>query len=664
MIDGAAPKPVAAAANPGANAEYTSHLLVEGWLRDRGVAFRVKPDADSLGRIVYVLKECPFNAGHGDPDSCIMQAPDGKMAAQCFHNSCRGRGWQEFKDAIGKPNANHYDPPMKTRGPKKKARKTRRSDPRPNSGPAAPPGPPSSFNLGPLDTEPSRRTIEGNKRQLRHVTDDALAAIHAGNTPPRIFQRGGLLTRVRIRAEDGAPSLEPLVDAALRGVLARFANWIKVRDTNDGQIIEDEAPPIEVVKDLAALPAWDQIPIIEGVIECPVFARDGTLVQTAGYHANARLWYQPAAGLQLDPVPEAPTRAEILWARDFLLVELLGDFPFKDEASRAHAVAAAILPFVRQLIDGPTPLHLLDAPVEGTGKTLLASAISLVSTGRDAETIPEADSDEEWRKRLTAILIEAPRFILLDNLNRTLDSGALAAALTTNFWKDRLLGHSKTVNLPNCAVWMASGNNTVLSREMIRRTLWCRLDAKVDAPWERMSFRHRNLLGWAKANRGKLITAVLTICQGWISAARPAGAETLGMFESWAEVVGGILQFAEIPGLLANASEFRRQRADRTSEWRAFVAAWWLKHGDGTVGVEDLFLLVIEEKLLNGELGDKGERSQRTRLGIALGKMLDRVFGDYRVAGAGVDHKQRQQYQLVPVQAQGPKTAEVQQWEA
>lgn len=34
-------------------------------------------------------------------------------------------------------------------------------------------------------------------------------------------------------------------------------------------------------------------------------------------------------------------------------------------------------PFVRDLIDGPTPLHLIEAPVAGTGKGLLASIAML-----------------------------------------------------------------------------------------------------------------------------------------------------------------------------------------------------------------------------------------------------------------------------------------------
>ena len=41
--------------------------------------------------------------------SCKNQA--GKLSATCMHNSCNGRGWKEFRDAIGKPDADHYDPP-------------------------------------------------------------------------------------------------------------------------------------------------------------------------------------------------------------------------------------------------------------------------------------------------------------------------------------------------------------------------------------------------------------------------------------------------------------------------------------------------------------------------------------------------------------------------
>jgi hypothetical protein len=489
-------------------------------------------------------------------------------------------------------------------------------------------------------------SIQGNKRQLRHVTEDALAALLARNNPPRVFQRGGVLTRLRIRIETGAPYLEPLTDHALRGVLGRVANWLHTRIVRREEIMEDDAPPMEVVNDLAALPGWDGIPPIEGIVEAPVITRQGVLIQVPGFYPEARLLYHPAAGLHVPSIPPIPTLSEIASARQLLLEELLGDFPFQDDASKAHALAALLIPFVRQLIDGPIPLHLLDAPVEGTGKTLLATVIAIVSTGREAEAVAEAASPEEWRKRITALLAEAPTFIFLDNLNRVLDAGALASALTTRIWRDRLLGISKTAILPNTSIWLASGNNTQMSREMIRRTVWCRLDAKVDAPWERQEFRHPNLISWAKSQRGPLVGAALTLVQAWIATGRPRGTQMLGMFESWAETMGGILEVAGVPGLLSNSREFRAKHADKVSEWRAFVTCWWQEYREQSVGVEEVFRLVTQQALLDSVLGDKGEKSQRTRLGLALGKAADRVFGDYCLERAGEDHKARQQYRL------------------
>ena len=495
--------------------------------------------------------------------------------------------------------------------------------------------------------------IQGNKRQLPAVTGDALEALRAANDPPTLFQRGNALTRLRTKADTGAPYLETLDENALRGLMARAATWTRVINTSKGEKEEAAPPPMDAVKDLMAIPGWDGIPIIDSVTECPVFGQDGALVGAPGYHPGARLWYAPAAGLDVLLVSDKPSQAEIDEARDLLLVDLIGDFPFKDEASKAHALAAVILPFVRRMIDGPTPLHLFDAPVEGTGKTLLVSCITIMASGREPEGFTESANDDEWRKRITAALEEGGTFMFIDNLNRILDTGALASVLTARTWKDRKLGFTKMLTLPNTAVWLASGNNTRLSRELIRRTVFCRLDAKVDAPWERKNFRHPNLLKWAKENREKLVRAALTLVRAWIAAGRPAGKQTLGMFESWVETVGGILDVAGLPGLLANAKEFRQNATDKVGEWRTFVAAWWQEHGDKMVGIAELFTLATEQKLLDSVLGDKKENSQRIRMGKAMGQAADRVFGEYRMERAGTDHKARQLYRLTQVQAQG-----------
>lgn len=45
----------------------------------------------------YILKECPFDAGHKDPDSMVFQHDNGALAFLCYHNSCSNYGWREFR---------------------------------------------------------------------------------------------------------------------------------------------------------------------------------------------------------------------------------------------------------------------------------------------------------------------------------------------------------------------------------------------------------------------------------------------------------------------------------------------------------------------------------------------------------------------------------------
>ena len=296
------------------------------------------------------------------------------------------------------------------------------------------------------------------------------------------------------------------------------------------------------------------------------------------------------------------------------------------------------------------PLHLIDAPTPGTGKGLLADMLTIPATGRSAEIMAEGRDDEEWRKRITAILIRAPGFILIDNVRRRVDSSALAAVLTAGHWTDRLLGQSKTVTLPVRAVWLATGNNVGLSNEMARRSVWIRLDARRDTPWTRTDFRHPQLGAWALEHRGRLIHACLTLIQAWLAAGRPAGTATLGSFETWATTIGGILAVAGVPGFLGNAHALYAQADEEVQMWRAFVLAWWDTHHQQEVGTEELYKLAIDETLLPEVLGDGGERSQRTKLGKALGRMRDRIIGPYRIVSEREDGKGRRLYRLEPTE--------------
>jgi hypothetical protein len=189
---------------------------------------------------------------------------------------------------------------------------------------------------------------------------------------------------------------------------------------------------------------------------------------------------------------------------------------------------------------------------------------------------------------------------------------------------------------------VATGNNPQFSNELARRLVRIRLDAHVDQPWLREGFRHADLLGWVRQNRARLVAACLTLGRAWIAAGRPRHRQTLGSFEAWAQTVGGILEVAGINGFLANLEEMYETADTEGATWRMFVTLWWERHGTAEVGTVDLHQVALEcEPPL--PLGDRGDRSQRTRLGKALGRMRDRIFtiGDLnvRIEAVGVRHK-------------------------
>jgi len=417
---------------------------------------------------------------------------------------------------------------------------------------------------------------------------------------------------------------------SMRHILARVALWVRIKRDDGGETRSIVLPPPHVVRDVLATPN-PPLPILARIVEAPTFAANGTLETEPGYHAASRSFYAPRPGFVLSALPDRPTPSDLERARELLCHGLLGDFPFVSPSEIAHAVALLLLPFIRELIDGPTPLHLIEKPSPGTGASLLVDILIYPILGRSIAAMTEGRDEDEWRKRITAKLRSGAPVLLIDNLRRRLDSAAVSAAITSTRWEDRLLGVSETIWLPVRCAWVATGNNPALSNEMTRRTVRIRLDARLDRPWLRTGFRHRNLRDWAREHRADLIWAALVMTRAWLAEGRPLGRRHLGMFEGWAEVVGGILDVAGVDGFLGNLDEFYAASDAEQAAWLAFLSRWWGHSGDRVVGASDLIEIALETEP-SLEIGDGNERSQRTRLGLMIAKARDR---QYRLATEG-----------------------------
>jgi hypothetical protein len=465
------------------------------------------------------------------------------------------------------------------------------------------------------------------------LPEQAFAEVVRLNAPdPELFQRGIALSRVRVD-EDGRPLIEPMTEASLKGHMASVMRWARKMVGNNGQVSYQPVQPQDaVVKHVMARKDWPGIPPLRDIIQAPIFAADGTLITTPGYHAKARLWYAPHQALEVT-VPTAPTAADLERAREWLVTDLLGDFPFDSEASKAHALAAILLPFVRELIHGPTPLHLFTAPTPGSGKGLLVDIGSLIATGRPASMVSMPRDDEEMRKRITAQLRRGVPMIVLDNITNKLDSAALCSALTATEWEDRILGVSEmSPRLPNRAVWAATANNPELSLDIARRTVTCRLDPGLERPWERQGFKHPDLRTWALTHRAELVSAALTLVQVWLVDGAPRLEHPpIGSFESWAEVMAGVLGTAEMEGFLVNYRDVYESVSQDVGDWLTFVEAWYETHGGQPMLVKALHDLARQRELLGDVLGDGTDMSQRTKLGNALTARKGRVFAGYQL---------------------------------
>lgn len=484
---------------------------------------------------------------------------------------------------------------------------------------------PSQKATSPSESNDRRPQIQVNDRLLDAVVADAWAAIRSANSPtPRLFRRDGQVVHLnRLRRQ---PQVEDLDEATLFGELAQVARWTRVT----AEDVKLSIPSKDAARVMLTSPSPD-LPVLESIITTPKFGADGSLILTPGYHSNAAVLYHPKQGFELPPVPEHPTPDQIAAARSLLLDDLLVDFPFKSESDRAHFIGALVLPFVRDMIDGCTPIHLMDAPSPGTGKGLLADILNIMAVGRGTPLTTMTKNEDEFRKKITACLIRGQPIIFIDNVSGGIDSGQLAAAITSETWSDRQLGQSRMVDLPNRAMWVITGNNLKLTDEIVRRTARIRLDAKMAKPWKRKVFKHKPLRTWAVKNRAELIHAVFVLIQAWLSAGRPTGREELASFEEWSAVIGGILEAAGIPGFLEHFEEFYEEADSDSQEWNQLAVAWRSKYGDDWISASEVLDLAISADILAVTIGDGSPRSQLIRLGKALSASRDKFFGDWQL---------------------------------
>jgi len=357
-----------------------------------------------------------------------------------------------------------------------------------------------------------------------------------------IYQRGGILVRTArlpvatdaggIQRAAGSLMILNVGTDILRLKLTEAARWERF-DKKSKKWVQTDAPSAvaQTLREAAGL--WEFTPRLNGIIEAPSLRSDGSVLDRPGYDIQSGLYLDPGTTL-FESIPSHPTLEAARTALEKLLAILEG-FPFVDAASLSVAIALLIGSPIRHAVRS-MPMTGITAPKPGSGKTLLASLAGYVATGRTPALISQAESPEEERKRLLALLLEGSAVTVIDNCERPITSDVLCTALTESEIRDRVLGSTRTVSVPTATVWICTGNNLRFDGDLSSRALLCRLDPKCERPEER-SFA-RNLHEDVPLRRAELVTAALTICRAYIVAGYPVvNAPTFGRFEQWSRLV-------------------------------------------------------------------------------------------------------------------------------
>ena len=374
-----------------------------------------------------------------------------------------------------------------------------------------------------------------------------------------------------------AGTMHNLNDSSLRyvvGGLVQFWGQKKVPNGGTVEVLRD--PPPAICSSVISLGNQRRLKPLMGVITAPTLRSDGSLLNKAGYDLKTELIYEPVG--DVPDIPMYPSKGQALQAINELW-KPFENFPFCGPVDRAVHLAALLTAAVRSSMT-LAPGFAYDAPVQGSGKTLLARCVGVLLSGTDPSVWPHTATrdDEEIRKRIFTVLRSGARVLIWDNVIGAFDSPSMASCMTSPMLTDRVLGQSISSTVPNRMMLILTGNNLTLQGEMPRRVLVCRIDPAVERPFS----RHFELepFGYCRANRQRMICAALTLIRAYLT----HGVENqlngrLASFEEWDECVRHSVSYANelMPGKFGDVMDsiVANQSADPELETLTiFLKAW------------------------------------------------------------------------------------------
>jgi len=390
----------------------------------------------------------------------------------------------------------------------------------------------AAFNAGRAYNRPTIRSVAGD---LPAIVDRAEEALLAADL--ELYQRGPCIVRpgivkvmTRRQNEVEARRLFEVGEQAMVEVMTSAAHWERF-DARAEEWVTIDAP-LKVARTYQQRCGHWKLPVITGLINSPTLRADGSVLARSGYDTQTGLLLE-TGGLVFPPIPSSLDHTSAVAAANIIL-SLIDKFPFATSADKSVALSAILTSCVRQSLR-TAPLHAFTAPVMGSGKSKLVDIACLIATGREAAVMSQGKTEEEFEKRIGALMLAGETMIPIDNCEAPLGGEYLCAVLTQTVARTRILGRSEAPELPTNTMITATGNNLRLTGDMTRRAVICRLDPQCERP-ELREF-DRDPIAEIKADRPRYLIAALTVLRAFWQAGRPPQRPPLGSFEDWSRTI-------------------------------------------------------------------------------------------------------------------------------
>lgn len=419
------------------------------------------------------------------------------------------------------------------------------------------------------DSRPCIRLVAG---EIQRFVDEAEVALIKANRG--LYQRDNKIVFVAYTPAKTSKGKDTVTiqilergEHALIVDMASAANFVRFDKRCKDWVAAD--PTITTVKALQQHGLGKlRLPVLYGVITAPMIRADGSVLSTPGYDIATGLLFN-TRGVEFPTIPEHPTRDHALAALASL-DKLINGFPFVAQHDRSVALSAILTACVRRSMPA-APLHAFSAPTAGTGKGKLVDIACVIATGFRAAPLTLGGSEDETEKRLASKLMAGEPFVAIDNCTRPLGGELICSMLTQEKVSPRVLGGNKAPPITAGAFLAANGNNLVIMGDLIRRTMLCRIDAKVEQPENRVF--SSDPVEEAIEKRADLIVAALTILRAYHVAGRPQKPKPLGNFEEWSDLVRGALIWLGAADPVESMNQLRK--ADPVLETaRAIMGQW------------------------------------------------------------------------------------------